>query len=179
MTRVAIAGLPGSGKTTAARLAAEALGVRLVSAGGIFRALAEERGMSLEQFSALAERDAAIDKALDQRMAHEARKGPLVMEGRLTAWVCREFKVPAFKVRLDASEQVRAERIARREGIEVARALADNRRREASERTRYLRYYGADMGDERLYDLVLGTDAIGADEVARRIVEGARKLGPG
>lgn len=175
--RVAIAGLPGSGKTTAARQVAAALGVRLVSAGGIFRGLAEEQGLTLEAFSALAERDASIDKQLDQRMAHEARKGPLVMEGRLTAWVCREFKVPGFKVRLDASERVRAERIAKREGLPVERALADNRRREQSERTRYLRYYGVDMNDPRLYDLVLDTDGIGPDEVARRIAEGARQHG--
>lgn len=175
--RVAIAGLPGSGKTTAAKLVAHALGVRLVSAGGIFRGLAEEEGLSLEEFSALAERDAAIDKQLDQRMAHEARKGPLVMEGRLTAWVCREFKVPAFKVRLDAGEGVRAERTAKREGIAAERALADNRRREQSERTRYLRYYGADMGDARLYDLVLDTDSLGPEDVARRILEGAKAHG--
>lgn len=177
--RVAIAGLPGSGKTTAARLAAHALEVRLVSAGGIFRALAAEEGLSLAEFSARAEQDARIDKALDQRMAQEARKGDLVMEGRLTAWVCREFKVAAYKVRLDASERARAERIAKREGISAERALQDNRRREQSERTRYLRYYGADMTDPKLYDLVLGTDDIGPEEVARRIVEGARHHGEG
>jgi CMP/dCMP kinase len=177
--RVAIAGLPGSGKTTAAKRVAQDLGVPLVSAGGIFRALAEEQQMTLAQFSALAERDPAIDRQLDQRMAQEARKGPLVMEGRLTAWVCREFKVPAFKVRLDASEGVRAERIARRESIPPEQALLDNRRREQSERTRYLRYYGADMGDDALYDLVLDTDRIGPDDVARRITDGASAHGQG
>lgn len=176
--RVAIAGLPGSGKTTAARLVAEALKVRLVSAGQLFRASAEERDLTLEEFSQLAERDPSIDKQLDQRMAKEAQKGPLVMEGRLTAWVCREFHVPALKVRLDASERVRAERIAQREGIAVERATQENRRREQSERTRYLRYYGVDMNDAKLYDLTLSTDPLPPEEVARRIVEEARKHGP-
>lgn len=173
--RVAIAGLPGTGKTTAAKLVAEQLGLPLVSAGGIFRRLAEEQGLSLEQYQALAERDAAIDKALDQRMAAEARKAEAVLEGRLTAWVCKEFHITAFKVRLDAPERVRAERIAKREGLAVEKALQDNRRREQSEATRYQRYYGVDMTDARLYDVVLDTTDQPAPEVARRIVEGARK----
>lgn len=177
--RVAIAGLPGTGKTTAAKLTAQALGLRVVSAGQLFRGMAEEREQTLEEFSALAERDANIDKQLDQRMAKEAKRGPLVMEGRLTAWVCREFHISAFKVRLDAGERVRAERIAKREGITAEQAMRDNRKRETSERTRYLRYYGADMGDKSLYDLLLDTETIGPEEVARRIAEGARKHGPG
>lgn len=175
--RVAIAGLPGTGKTTAAKLVAQHLGLPLLSAGQLFRALAQERGLSLEDFSALAERDARIDRELDQRMAREAQQAEVVMEGRLTAWVCREFRVAAFKVRLDAPERVRAERIAKREGLALDKALQDNRRREQSERSRYLRYYGVEMGDAALYDLVLDTTSLPAEQVARAIVEGARKHG--
>lgn len=133
--------------------------------------------MSLEQFSALAERDGSIDRDLDARMARDAAERDVVLEGRLTAWVCREFHLPAFKVRLDAPERVRAERIAKREAITLERALEDNRRREASERARYQRYYGVDMSDPTLYDHVVDTTQLGAAEVAGAIAEGARRHG--
>jgi predicted cytidylate kinase len=177
MSTVAIAGLPGSGKTTAARMVAERLGVRLVSAGALFRGMAAERGLTLEEFSALAERDGKIDRMLDEAMADEARRGQVVLEGRLTAWVCAQASVPAFKVRLDAAPLVRAERIARREGIQVEEALRANELREGSERLRYRTIYGVDLEDATHYDLVLSTEAMPAEEVAQRIVEGALARG--
>jgi cytidylate kinase len=171
--RVAIAGLPGSGKTTAARLVAERLGVELVSAGHLFRGMAAERGMSLERFSQLAERDDKIDRALDERMAERARRGEVVLEGRLTAWVCTHSGIPALRVRLDAPPEVRARRIAQREGKPAEVARKENDAREASERERYRRIYGADLGDGSLYDLIVDTATMPPAEVARLIVEAA------
>ncbi|MCA1813567.1 MAG: cytidylate kinase family protein [Halobacteriales archaeon] len=171
---VAIAGLPGTGKTTAAQLVARELGFRFVSAGGLFRAMAQERGLSLDQFSALAERDGKIDRMLDDRVADEARRGRVVLEGRLTAWVCKSHGVPAFKVRLDCPPVVRAERIAQREGLRVEDALHANEQREGSERLRYMSIYGVDLQDEAHYDLTLSTEQSPPDEVVRRIVEGVR-----
>ena len=49
--KITISGLPGSGTTTVAKLLAERLGYKLISAGDVFRKLAMERGMTLEEFS--------------------------------------------------------------------------------------------------------------------------------
>jgi cytidylate kinase len=62
---VALGGPPGSGKSTAGRLAAQRLRYEFVSAGDLFRAEATQRGMSLAELSQLAERDDSIDRALD------------------------------------------------------------------------------------------------------------------
>src|SRR5437879_946722 len=60
-----IGGPPGSGKTTVAERWADARAYVLVSAGTKFRAMAKERGMSLEAFGRAAEKDPTVDRALD------------------------------------------------------------------------------------------------------------------
>ena len=47
---ITISGLPGSGKTTVARLLSRQLGIPHVYAGDMYRKAAEERGMTLEEF---------------------------------------------------------------------------------------------------------------------------------
>ncbi|HEV2231071.1 MAG TPA: AAA family ATPase, partial [Thermoplasmata archaeon] len=65
---VTLTGPPGSGKTTAGRLAAELLRLEFISAGEQFRAEAAQRGVDLDALSTAAEADPAIDRALDDRM---------------------------------------------------------------------------------------------------------------
>ena len=155
---ITISGLPGSGKTTVARLLAARLGIPHVYAGDIYRAEAEARGLSLAELNALAERDHSIDRALDDRMAAQARAGGVILEGRLAAFVARQEQVDALKVWLTASDAVRAHRVAGREGANVAAVLAENDARQQSDARRYLEIYGWDLDDTSLYDLLLDSD---------------------
>lgn len=155
---ITISGTPGSGKTTVARLLAGRLGVPHVYAGDIYRAEAESRGLSLAELNALAERDHSIDRALDERMAAWARAGNVILEGRLAAFVANQEKVDALKIWLSASDQVRAERVAGREGAAVAAVLAENDARQRSDARRYLEIYGWDLDDTAIYDLILDSD---------------------
>jgi cytidylate kinase len=91
--------------------------------------------------------------------------------------VCKAHGVPAFKVRLDCPPVVRAERIARREGLHVEDALHANELREGSEKLRYMTIYGVDLQSDAHYDLVLSTEHSPPDDVAKRIVEGVRHAG--
>ena len=84
---ITVSGLPGSGKTTVARLISRQLGLRHVYAGDVFRKEAERRGLSLEAFSRLAETDHEIDRALDRGMLDIARQGDVVLEGRLAGFM--------------------------------------------------------------------------------------------
>ena len=172
---ITISGVPGSGKTTVARLVARELGLEHVYAGDIFRRQAEAAGLSLAEYLALAERDDSIDRELDARMRERAGKGDAVLEGRLAGFMADEAGVPALRVFLDASETVRAERIAQREGGATAERLAEIQRRETSDRMRYRELYGVDYHDPARYDLVMATDGRTPEQLAAAIVGRARR----
>ena len=170
---ITVSGLPGSGKTTVARLISRQLGLRHVYAGDVFRKEAERRGLSLEAFSRLAETDHEIDRALDRGMLDIARQGDVVLEGRLAGFMATREGLPAFKVRLEAAEDVRAARIAQREDAPIEEVRERMREREESDARRYRAIYGFDYYDRELYDLVAMTDDTTPEETAALIAERA------
>ena len=66
---ITIGGTAGSGTTTAAKVLSEKLNIPFVSAGGIFREMAAERGMTPVEFGKFAENNTDIDKEIDNRQA--------------------------------------------------------------------------------------------------------------
>ena len=172
---ITISGLPGSGKTTVAQLVARTLDLEHVYAGDIFRKQAEVQGLTLEEYQRRAETDHSIDRALDDQMRSRAKRGNAVLEGRLAAFMAEAAGVKALRVFLDASEAVRAERIAGREGGGKGERLREIQAREASDARRYREIYGVDYHDPTRYDLVLRTDGRTPEELAAEIVARARR----
>lgn len=159
---IAVSGLPGSGKTTLAKLLAKSLGLRYVSLGTIFRSIAKERGLSVEELSKLAEGDASIDYLIDSRAREEAMKGCVVIDGHISAWILKD--IAHLRVVVTASLTTRVNRIALRDGKDISEALRDVRLREASERRRYLKFYGINIDDLSNVDLVINTEKFGINE---------------
>lgn len=170
-----LAGPAGSGKTTAGRKAAHALGLEYRSAGERFRAEAARRGMTLAAFSEYAEAHDEVDRSLDAGLAEEARPGSVV-EGRVVGALLRRAGRAVFAVRVDATEEVRAERLAGRDGTDLPTALARLRTRAASERKRYAHLYGIALEAEA-FDAVLDTTALGPAEAAERLTAIFRAAG--
>jgi predicted cytidylate kinase len=171
---ITVSGPPGSGTTTSARHVAARLEVDLVPGGEVFRAMARERGMSLAEFGRFAADHPEVDVELDARLAERARRGEVVIESRLAAWIVRKEGLPAVTVFIDCPPAVRAARVAGREGVPVEQAQADNAERQRVERERYLTLYGIDIEDLSGYDLVLDSSELDPDELAVRIVARAR-----
>jgi CMP/dCMP kinase len=171
MQLIAVAGLPGTGTTTLCRLLSPRLDMPHVYAGQLFRELAKEHGMSVNEFGEYAESHPEIDIELDRRMITVARKGGVILEGRMCAWQVREAGVPALKVLLEAPEEVRARRVAAREGeTDWMQVLVQNRHREASEAKRYREFYGFDPNDPRHYDLVIDSSDKSPEKIAALVV---------
>ncbi len=165
---VVVGGPPGSGKTTAARRVAERLGLEYFSAGEIFRSEATRRGMDLGEFSRYAEEHPEVDRTLDDHVLSLARPGRL-LEGRITGPLCRRKSLPLVYFVVTAREEVRAHRLAGRDGIPFAAAHRAMLRREASERDRYRRYYGIDLEREPA-DLTIDSSERTPDEVVETMV---------
>ena len=151
--RITISGLPGSGTTAVAKLLSEELAIEVISAGEMFRRLAADKSLHLEQFSRLAEAKADFDRWIDAKQEEEAMKREdVIVEGRLSGFIIRDADL---KIWLKAPEEIRARRIAAREHITYEAALSGMRVRERSEHTRYMRYYGIDLNDLTTYDLII------------------------
>jgi len=170
---ITISGLPGAGTSTVARLVADALGLERVDGGTVFRAMAAEHDLDVNAFSALAEHDAEIDLELDQRLANRAREGGVVLESRLAGWIARSEGLASTRVWISAEENERARRVAAREGDDTAAALEANRAREASEHLRYRTYYGIDLDDLTVYDLVIDSTGQAPEAISKSIIEAA------
>lgn len=171
--RITISGPPGSGKTTACTKLSEKLGLEAVVFGRIFRELAAEKRLTLSQLGEIAEQDPAIDNMIDDRILQMARTHDnLILESRLSAYMLTRNDIEAFKIHIDASPEVRMERVGLREGETLEQATAATLDRQRSEAKRYMQWYGIDINDLSVYDLILNTDDMTPDEVLDAILEG-------
>ena len=170
---VTVGGPPGSGKSTAGRLVAQALRLEFRSAGDLFRAEARRRGMDLAAFGRYAAAHPEVDRELDRSMQALASPGRL-LDGRIQGPLCRRAGIPVYDAVVTAREEVRVRRVASRDGqsLEEARALV--REREASERDRYRRFYGIDL-DREPAGLVVDSSDQPAPAVAEAILAYVRQ----
>lgn len=173
--RITISGPPGSGKTTACSKLSEALGLKAVVFGKIFRELAAEKNLTLGELGEIAEKDPSIDRMIDSRILEIARANPdIILESRLSAYMLTRNGIPAYRILLEASPDIRMARVGLREGETLEQATANTIERQKSEAKRYMMYYGIDINDRSVYDLVLNTDDLTPDEVLETILEGVR-----
>lgn len=170
---ITISGLPGSGKTTVARLLSQRLGVPHVYAGDLYRKEAEARGLSLAAFIQLSERDHSIDRTLDAKMAAYARRGGVVLEGRLAGYIAVHEGADALKVWLTASAEVCAQRVSQREGADREQVRQSNAERQRSDAKRYREIYGFDLDDTSIYDLIVHSDHDTPEALAEQILAAA------
>jgi cytidylate kinase len=151
--RITISGLSGSGTTTVADLLSKRLSMDVISAGEMFRAIAKEKSLQLGEFNKLAENNDDFDRGIDEKQGEEAMKREnVIVEGRLSG-----FFVPHadLKIWLKAPIEIRARRVAGREGIAYGEALFAMKNREQSEHKRYEHYYGINLDELSIYDLVI------------------------
>jgi cytidylate kinase len=152
---VTIGGPHGTGKSTYAKMIAKQFKLRYVSAGRLFRELAKERGVSLEELSRQAAKSPETDNLIDERSAAEAAKGNAVIEGQLAAWVAKDRA--QVRIYVKASDEARIRRIAHRDHLDYETARRQTIEREQIQRDRYKRYYGISIDDLSPYNIIVDT----------------------
>ena len=172
--RITISGLPGSGTTTIARLLSKALSMEIISAGELFRELARDKDLQLAQFNELAEGSADFDRWIDEQQGKEAlKREQVIAEGRLSGYFVPSAEL---KIWLKAPIEVRARRVAKREKIAYEAALAAMKTREQSEHKRYEAYYGIDLNDLSIYDLVIDSSRWRENDIVAVILQAKERM---
>ena len=170
---ITVGGLPGTGTTTVCRSLSEALGLEHVYAGDLFRKMAEVNGMDLVAFNVYSETHPEVDRDLDDKQLDLARKGSLVLEGRMSGFLVHRSEIPSFNVWLTCSLDEKVRRLVDREAGDDDTRANEIMARESSERKRYLDLYDFDPTDveqlTNVYDMIIDTTEVPADEVAARI----------
>lgn len=164
--RILLSGLSGTGSTTAAQRIADDLGLRYVYGGRIFRSLAEERGISLEELAESLERDPETEREIDRRLVEAAMDDDVLVESRTVGWIF-PHDVPACRIWLTCALEERLRRVQARE--HHPRSADNLLRREASDNRRYRALYGIEPDDFSPFDLVIDTTNLSVDEVVYRI----------
>ena len=168
---VTVSGPHGSGKSTYAAKLAGSLALRHVSAGMLFRKIAEERKVSLEKFQEMAAADPSIDRLVDERTMLEAESGDVVVDGQLAGWVLKE--ISDLRILLTAPLVVRLERIAARDHISLEEARRQTLHREAVQAERYRKHYGFSVDDWSIYHLILDTSFGSIEDTAKILLAAA------
>ena len=165
--------MTGSGKSTVARRIAEKYGLDYFSGGNAMRALAQEEGYNSEvngwwesaeglDFIKQRMNDPTFDRRIDEKLVELGKKGNVVLDSWTVPWLLDE----GFKVWLESSQTVRAERVVKRDNISFDEALVALKEKDAQTRQIYKNLYGFDLGlDLSPFNLVLTTDDLEPDEV--------------
>lgn len=168
-----ISGMTGSGKSTVAKRLAAKYELDYFSGGNALKNLAQDEGYNSQirgwwettqglNFLQQRIRDSAFDKRIDKKLLELAEHGNIVLDSWTMPWLLTE----GFKIWLEASPQVRAKRVVKRDGISIEVAVTALKEKDIKTRQIYKSLYGFDLGqDLSPFDLVLATDELDPDEV--------------
>ncbi len=170
---ITISGPPGSGTTTVVAELEKLTGLPSANMGTLFRSMAKERGLSIEEFADLVRERPEIDEEIDRKQIEIASRGGVILEGRLAGFMTRRAGIEGFRVFVGCDAAERAARVARREKQAIEDAERDMLRRERAERERYIRLYGYDLEDMSIYHVVIDSRNLLPMPIARMIAEGA------
>lgn len=170
---ITLTGNLGSGKTSVCN-ELKKMGYNIISAGSIFRSIADEKNMSVIELNTLAEVDKSIDNLIDSRSAKLGQElDNTVFDSRL-AWY---FIPNSFKVFLSIDTNEAAKRVfnGKNRNAETYRTMEDAvnglTNRALLEQQRFKEMYNIDYYNMSNYDLIINATYMSPQDVANKIID--------
>ena len=168
---ITIDGKSGAGKTKLAEHVSKYLDITHYSAGKFFRKIADEKGLTVGELSKKAGKE--TDLEVDKRTFQKGLEEDCVIESRISCHVLGDYS--DLKIRLTADLDERARRVAERENLSAEDAEERIRKRDNDNKQRYREYYGLDMDELEVYDLVIDNTELSVEET-NELMEKALKM---
>lgn len=174
---ICIAGLSGCGKSTVAKRLAEKYGLKYLSGGMALKELAIKMGYkphgrgwweTSEGVKFLEHRlkDPKFDKQVDENLLKWAKRGNVVIDSWTMPWLFKE----GFKIWFEASPEVRARRLAKRDSISIKEAIKAITEKDEKTRRIYYDLYGFRLGEDfSPFNLILDVNQLDAEEVFKTL----------
>ncbi|MDC7218560.1 MAG: AAA family ATPase [Spirochaetales bacterium] len=169
--RIAISGKSGCGNTTVTKMLSEKLGYRMVNY--TFRSLAEDLEITFDEVQKLAQGDDKYDLMVDEKQRELAMETNSVLGSRLAIWMLKEADLKVF---LNASPEVRAQRILKREGGSLQEQMDITAARDKRDHERYLKLYDIDHDDFSFADLIINTDRMVPEQICEIILSATKAM---
>ena len=169
----------------------EKLKAERIYAGGILREMAKHKGMTLQELLTFAETHPEIHTTVDTEIARKAKELDaqgkiIIVEGRVQFHFLPESCKLFIKVSIEEGArriwkdlQSQKTREERNEGSAVSLEATTKKvaQRIEEDRKRYLQLYKVDLYQESIYDIVVDTTRMTAEQAAEKVVQLLRAQG--
>lgn len=169
---IIICGLAATGKSSLARMIAEFYGLEYISSSTLLKGMLgynytkkpdfwDKEGRNLLKEKEKEAREAS--HILDKKQLELAKEGNKIFDSWVMGWL---YKGKAIKILIFASEEVRAERMSKRDSLPKKKCLEFLRKRDKMNYSFFKKLYKIDiLKDRSPFDLVINTDYLGEQEV--------------
>ncbi len=173
MTKITISGHPGSGTTTLVSIIEKKFNWDSINGGTIFRNAAKKNNMNLVDFAELCLIDDKMDKELDKELISimQDQDGPKIIESRLAGHWAKIENIECKSIWLKVDEEIRAKRVQKREGGELAHVLFSIKQRVEKDEIRFKKFYNISLNDMSPYSLIIDCNQKSPEKIAEEVIK--------
>ncbi|MCG3779373.1 MAG: cytidylate kinase family protein [Candidatus Nitrosopumilus limneticus] len=181
---IVISGPPAVGKTTVAKGLAKEFNLEYLSGGDILKEMAKEQGFDSDGddwwdtqegmiFLNQREQNSEFDENLDKKLIALFNKGGMVITSYTLPWLINN----GVKIWLEGSHESSTRRMQSRDNMSSENAYIITKSRFDKNRALYKKLYGFSFGEDKsVFDVIINTDTLTANQVIDVTTETVRKL---